>query len=119
MLEGHGASALIVSKLDRLSRSTKDFATLMERAQKSGWAPVVLDLGVDATTPAGELVASVMVSAGQWERRAIGQRTKEALAAEKAQGATLGRPRSLPVNVRRRILRMRAKGPTLRQSRTP
>ncbi len=114
LLEGGGAAALIVSKLDRLSRSTKDFASLMERAQKRGWAPVVLDLGVDATTPAGELVASVMVSVAQWERRAIGQRTKEALAAKKAQGATLGRPRQLPERVRKRIRRMRERGMTLR-----
>jgi DNA invertase Pin-like site-specific DNA recombinase len=113
-LENGGASALVVSKLDRLSRSTKDFATLMERAQRKGWAPVVLDLGVDATTPAGELVASVMVSVAQWERRAIGQRTKEALAAKKAQGAILGRPRQLPDTVRKRISRMRRRGLSLR-----
>jgi DNA invertase Pin-like site-specific DNA recombinase len=113
-LESGGASALVVSKLDRLSRSTKDFATLMDRAQTRGWAPVVLDLGVDTTTPAGELVASVMVSVAQWERRAIGQRTREALAAKKAQGVTLGRPRQLPEAVRRRIARMRNRGLTFR-----
>jgi len=114
LLEGGEATALIVSKLDRLSRSTKDFATLMERAQRRGWAPVVLDLGVDTTTPAGELVASVMVSVAQWERRAIGQRTKEALAAKKAQGIKLGRPRQLPEQTRRRITKMRRKGFSLR-----
>lgn len=113
-LEAGQAAALVVSKLDRLSRSTKDFATLMERAQRKGWAPVVLDLGVDATTPAGELVASVMVSVAQWERRAIGERTKEALAAKRAQGAKLGRPRQLPDLVRKQIARMRAEGLSLR-----
>jgi DNA invertase Pin-like site-specific DNA recombinase len=113
-LDSGDAAALIVSKLDRLSRSTKDFATLMERAKRRGWAPVVLDLGVDTTTPAGELVASVMVSVAQWERRAIGQRTKEALAAKKAQGGVLGRPRQLPDNVRSRIHHMRGQGLSLR-----
>jgi DNA invertase Pin-like site-specific DNA recombinase len=113
-LESGGASVLVVSKLDRLSRSTKDFATLMERAERRGWAPVVLDLGVDTTTPAGELVASVMVSVAQWERRAIGQRTKEALAAKRAQGATLGRPRQLPDPIRKSIVKMRKRGLTLR-----
>ena len=113
VLETDHATALVVAKLDRLSRSTKDFASLMERAQRKGWAPVVLDLGVDTTTPAGELVASVMVSVAQWERRAIGQRTKEALAAKKAEGATLGRPRQLPTHVRRRIVGMRKKGMSL------
>jgi DNA invertase Pin-like site-specific DNA recombinase len=113
VLEGGGATALVVAKLDRLSRSTKDFASLMERAQRKGWAPVVLDLGVDTTTPAGELVASVMVSVAQWERRAIGQRTKEALAAKKSEGARLGRPRQLPDEVRRRIISMRSEGASL------
>jgi DNA invertase Pin-like site-specific DNA recombinase len=114
MLESGGASALVVSKLDRLSRSTKDFATLMERAQRRGWAPVVLDLGVDTTTPAGEMVASVMMSVAQWERKIIGQRTKEALAAKRAQGAKLGRPRQLPDTIRKQIFRMREKGMSLR-----
>lgn len=114
MLETGGAAALIVSKLDRLSRSTKDFGTMMERAQRRGWAPVVLDLGVDTTTPAGEMVASVMMSVAQWERRIIGQRTREALAAKRAQGATLGRPRQLPDAVRKRVIRMRKSGMSLR-----
>ena len=113
-LDRGDADALVVAKLDRLSRSTKDFGTLMERAQRRGWAPVVLDLGVDTTTPAGELVASVMVSVAQWERRAIGQRTKEALAAKKAQGAILGRPRQLPAATRARIVGMRSNGLSLR-----
>jgi DNA invertase Pin-like site-specific DNA recombinase len=113
-LESGGASALIVSKLDRLSRSTKDFALLMERAQRRSWSPVVLDLGVDTTTPVGELVASVMMSVAQWERRAIGQRTKEALAVAKGQGVKLGRPRQLPEPIRRRIVKMRKRGLTFR-----
>jgi len=86
----------------------------MERAQRRGWAPVVLDLGVDTTTPAGEMVASVMMSVAQWERKIIGQRTRDALAAKKAQGAKLGRPRQLPDAIRRRIVRMRKRGLALR-----
>ena len=114
-LENHDASALVVSKLDRLSRSTRDFGDLMERAQRRGWAPVVLDLGVDTTTPVGELIASVMISVSQWERRAISQRTTEALAVKKAQGVKLGRPRSLPPATRNRIVRMRKRGKTFRE----
>jgi DNA invertase Pin-like site-specific DNA recombinase len=113
LLESGGAGALIVSKLDRLSRSTGDFAMLMERAARSGWAPVVLDIGVDATSPAGELVANVMVSVAQWERRAIGQRTRDALAVARKSGVVLGRPRQLPNTVRKRITRMRERGMTL------
>ena len=55
-----------------------------------------------------------MMSVAQWERKIIGQRTKEALAIRKAQGATLGRPRQLPDPIRKRIARMRKRGLTLR-----
>lgn len=104
------ADALITAKLDRLSRSIVDFGMLMERARKQGWALVALDLGVDTTTPSGELVANVMVSVAQWERRAIGRRTKDALAVKKAGGVRLGRPSTLPVVVPQRLSRLRSRG---------
>jgi DNA invertase Pin-like site-specific DNA recombinase len=83
---------LAVAKLDRLTRSVVDFGQLLEAAKAGGWFIVALDLGVDTSTPTGELVANIMVSVSQWERRIIGQRTKEALAERKANGQTLGRP---------------------------
>jgi DNA invertase Pin-like site-specific DNA recombinase len=73
---------------------------------------VALDLGIDLSTPAGEFMAGVMASAAQWERRIIGTRTREALAAKKATGARLGRPSSLPPEVRERIATERADGRT-------
>jgi DNA invertase Pin-like site-specific DNA recombinase len=106
------AAAVIVAKLDRLSRSVHDFAGLMQRAQGKGWSLVALDLGVDTTTPAGELVAHVMASVAQWERKVIGERTSAALAAKRAAGVKLGRPRTLPAKVRHRIERERAAGAT-------
>ncbi|MFL6239302.1 MAG: recombinase family protein [Actinomycetes bacterium] len=104
------AEALVVAKLDRLSRSVQDFASTMELAQKQGWALVALDLGVDTTTPAGELVANVMAAVAQWERRVIGQRTKEGLAAAKARGVRLGRDRMTSDEIVDRILFMRTGG---------
>jgi DNA invertase Pin-like site-specific DNA recombinase len=47
------AEALVVARLDRLSRSLLDVAGLTELANQQGWAVVALDLGVDMTTPAG------------------------------------------------------------------
>jgi len=104
LLDGGAAGALIVAKLDRATRSTMDAAVLLERCSREGWALVALDLGLDMTTPTGELIASVMAAVAQWERRAIGQRTKDALAAKKAAGVRLGRPLTLPGDVRDRIL---------------
>lgn len=105
--------ALVVAKLDRLSRSLLDFASVMERSKRKGWSVVALDLGVDTTTPAGEMVANVMASFAAYERRLIGQRTKDALEVKKAQGVTLGRPRTLPSDVAERIATERAKGMSL------
>lgn len=107
------AGTLVVAKLDRLSRSVLDFAGLMARSQREGWALVALDLGVDTTTPQGELMAGVMAQFAQFERRLIGQRTKAALAVKREQGVVLGRPRSLPEAVVARIAADRAAGASL------
>ena len=104
------AAGILVAKLDRLSRSLRDFADLMSRARSNGWNLVALDLGVDLSTPAGEFMANVMASAAQWERRIIGQRTRDALAAKRAQGVRLGRPTALPRIVIERIVAARAAG---------
>ena len=93
-------SGIVVAKLDRLSRSLKDFADLLERAKRDGFNVVALDLGVDLSTPGGEFLANVMASIAQWERRIIGQRTKDALAVRREQGVRLGRPRAIPEEVR-------------------
>jgi DNA invertase Pin-like site-specific DNA recombinase len=109
-LDAGKVDAIVVAKLDRLSRSLIDFANLMERARRRGWAVVALDLGVDTTTAAGELVANVMASVAQWERRTIGDRTRVAMAEKAAAGVRIGRPRVLPDDVVARILTERAAG---------
>ena len=106
------AEGIIVSKLDRLSRSILDFANLIAQAKKEGWNIVALDLGVDMSTPAGEFLASVMSSISQWERRVIGERTKDGLAVAKANGVRLGRPPVVPLDVLEQIKLRRSEGAT-------
>ena len=101
------------AKLDRLSRSMLDFTSLMTKAQKQSWALVALDCAVDTTTPAGEAMANVLATFAQFERRLIGQRTKEALAAKRLQGVQLGRRRLVPKEVVNRIRGERTTGNTL------
>ena len=112
-LERGRADALVVAKLDRLSRSMLDFTAVMARAQKQDWALVALDCAVDTTTPAGEAMAHVLATFAQFERRLIGQRTREALAVKKKQGVQLGRPTSISPQLARRIRSMRSRGLTL------
>lgn len=104
------ADALVVAKLDRLSRSLLDFAGVTEQAKRRGWAVVALDLGVDMTTPAGEMLANVLAAFAQYERALISQRTTVALAAAKARGQRLGRPRATPDDVVARCVALRADG---------
>ncbi len=101
---------LVVAKLDRLSRSLIDFAGLMERARKKGWHLAALDLGVDTSTPQGEMVANVMATFAQFERRLIGLRTKEALAVKRSQGVRLGRPPVVSAEVVGQITTLRRSG---------
>jgi DNA invertase Pin-like site-specific DNA recombinase len=112
-LDGGEADALVVAKLDRLSRSMLDFTATMARAQRRGWALVALDAPVDTTTPAGEAMANVLATFAQFERRLIGQRTKEALAVKRAEGVRIGRPRQLDQKVVKRIAGEREAGATL------
>jgi DNA invertase Pin-like site-specific DNA recombinase len=114
-LRRKGASALVVAKLDRLSRSVGDFASLVERSQREGWQLVILDLGVDTTTPAGKLVANMFAALAQWEREVIGERTRAGLAAAKAQGVQLGRPRGVSDELRDRIRSLRDGGMKLQE----
>jgi DNA invertase Pin-like site-specific DNA recombinase len=89
-MDAHEADILMVSKLDRLTRSVINGATLLERAEKRGWGLVALDVGVDMTTPAGRMIAHIMMIFAQFERDVIRQRTKDGLAVAKAKGILPG-----------------------------
>src|SRR4051794_13016624 len=110
-----GADAPGVAKLDRLSRALIDFAGLLESARGEGGGVIAPDLGVDTTTPAGELVANVMAAVAQWERRVIGERTRAALAMRRREGVRLGRPPSVSPKIRARVAAERAAGQTFRR----
>jgi DNA invertase Pin-like site-specific DNA recombinase len=86
------AGALVAAKVDRVSRSVHDFAGLVERARGGQWNLVILDLGVDLSTPMGEAMASVASTFAQLERRLISARTREGLAVARTRGVRLGRP---------------------------
>lgn len=114
LLTAHEADALVVAKLDRLSRSVVDFSNTLTAARKQGWSMVLLDLGVDTSTPNGKLVAGLMAQIAEWERDIIAQRTREALAAAKARGTRLGRPRATSDAVVAQVIGLHDQGLSLR-----
>jgi DNA invertase Pin-like site-specific DNA recombinase len=117
-VESGEAAGIVVSKLDRLSRSLLDFAGIIARANKAGWNLVALDLGVDLSTPNGKFIANVMASAAEWERELISQRTRDGIAAKVAAGTLrgkLGRPSQIDAATERRILQLRRGGDSMQQ----
>lgn len=113
-VQEHGDAVLVVAKLDRLSRSMQDFANLMAMSQSQGWGLAALDLGVDTSTPSGEMMANVTATFAQFERRLIGQRTKEALAVKQREGVKLGRPTVTSNTTADLISLLRGEGQSLR-----
>ena len=75
---------VIVAKLDRLTRSVKDLAVLLEQFQRRGVSLVSVAESLDTGSASGRLVLNIMVSVSQWEREAIGGRTRDAMRHKKS-----------------------------------
>lgn len=104
------ASALIVYKLDRLTRSVADFLMILERSRKGKWALVIGDLSIDTSTPMGEAMATISATFAQLERKRIGERTRDGLAQKKLQGVVLGRPVLMSEQAVKKIIDLHAQG---------
>jgi len=86
MIRRKEADALVILKLDRLTRSVKDLGILVETFEKTGAALISVQDSINTTTAAGRLVLNVLGSVAQWEREAIGERTSAALQVKKVRG---------------------------------
>lgn len=92
-LESEDVDGVIVTKIDRLSRSMKDWSMLVEEYfQKTGMDKklVALDMNIDTSTATGELFLNLMIMLSQWERRMIGERTSDALQQMRREGKIVG-----------------------------
>jgi site-specific DNA recombinase len=87
LVEAGEVDAVIIYKLDRLTRSVADLDKLMKLFERKGVALVSLQESLDATTATGRLMMNLLASVSQWEREVIGERTKDAMQHLKAQGA--------------------------------
>jgi DNA invertase Pin-like site-specific DNA recombinase len=114
------ADVLVVSKLDRLTRSVIDFATLLDWFDRSGRALVALDLGMDTSSPAGKMIAQILAVLAEWERDMISQRTREGLSAARLaareRGERFGHPSLVDaLELAERVRGLRLEGRTFRQ----
>src|SRR4029453_13978284 len=90
LVDQRQVQTVIIAKLDRLTRSVKDLAELLERFQKRGVSLVSVAESLDTGSAAGRLVINIMVAVSQWEREAIGERTRDAMQHKKSNGACVG-----------------------------
>jgi DNA invertase Pin-like site-specific DNA recombinase/peptidoglycan hydrolase-like protein with peptidoglycan-binding domain len=108
------ASCLIVSELERLSRSAADLGQIVEWLVERDRRLVAIDVKLDTGSSAGQLTARTLVSVGQWEGRRIGEQTRKGLAAARARRGKTGRPAVEDVpHLKQRIAGMREEGMTL------
>jgi DNA invertase Pin-like site-specific DNA recombinase len=105
---------LLVTRLDRLARSTRDLLNLLDGIAKAGATfKSLADTWADTTTPHGRLMLVVLGGLAEFERELIRARTGEGRARAKANGVHMGRPRKLTPYQRQEALERRASGEAL------
>lgn len=112
-LDAREADVLLAVRIDRVSRSLSDFASMYASAERKGWSIVLPASGIDTTAAAGpgaRFSAQIQAAAAELERGLISVRTREGMAQRKAEGAVFGRRRAVPADVIDRIIRERAAG---------
>jgi DNA invertase Pin-like site-specific DNA recombinase len=100
---------LVVTKLDRLARSTRHLGEFVEAIKAKGANLEILNLGIDTSTPTGKLIRDLLGSVAEFERNMMLERQREGIAKAKAEGKYKGRKptaRSKAVQV----LEMKAQG---------
>jgi len=86
---------LVVIKLDRLTRSLRDWAHLIERFfdDRAGRRLFSVSDSIDTRTAAGRMVLNLLMTVAQWEREVIAERTRDALQGKIGRGERCGRVR--------------------------
>jgi putative DNA-invertase from lambdoid prophage Rac len=100
--------AVAVYRYDRFARSLRQLVSALAEFDALGIQFVSLHEGVDTSTPNGRLVFGIFASIAEFERELIRQRVRSGLAAARARGKRLGRPR-VKVNAAQ-ITALRAQG---------
>jgi DNA invertase Pin-like site-specific DNA recombinase len=86
-------TALVVTKIDRLSRSLMDMGKLVETHFKNGDGLISISEQINTGTATGRMFLNMIIMFSEYEREIIAERTTEALGHLKDQGVTLGAPK--------------------------
>ena len=105
---------LVVTRLDRLARSTRDLLNVLDEISRKGAGfKSLADTWADTTTPHGRLMLTVLGGLAEFERELIKARTGEGRARAKAKGVHMGRPPKLTPHQRREAIARRDAGEAL------
>lgn len=108
--------SVVVTKLDRLARSSRDLHNILGELEEGACGFVSLgESWCDTTTDVGKLVLTIMGGIAEFERKLIQTRCEEGIAKARAKGTKFGRPSSLDVGQRRKIAQRYAAGETMAQ----
>jgi len=105
--------AVLVYRYDRFARSLRQLVNALSEFDALGIHFVSLHEGVDTSTPNGRLVFGIFASIAEFERELIRSRVRSGLAAARAKGKRLGRPRAVVDAAG--ITRLRSQGRTVRE----
>jgi DNA invertase Pin-like site-specific DNA recombinase len=105
---------VVVTKLDRLARSTVDLQNILQSIKTASADFKVLDTpSLDTTNPYGKLLFDILGALAEFERSMIKTRTSEGRNAARARGVHLGRPRKLKPHQREEALTRLQNGESL------
>ncbi|MEP3346333.1 MAG: recombinase family protein [Litoreibacter sp.] len=90
---------LTVWKLDRLGRSTIHLLSILEDLQQRGIHFHAITQGIDTSTAVGRMIFGQLAVFAEYERSLISERTKAGMAAAKARGVHVGRPKKTSTNL--------------------
>lgn len=107
-------SAVVVSKMDRLGRSLGMILRFWDESDAAGARVIVIDQGIDTSTPAGRLQRNMLAALAEFERELILERTRAGIARARALGKKFGAPRRISEAVAREVRVRRANGESLR-----
>ena len=106
--------AVVVTKLDRLARSSRDLHNVLHELQERSCGFVSLgETWCDTTTDVGRLVMTIMGGIAEFERSLIRSRCDDGIARAKAKGTKFGRPTALDASQKRKIADRYAAGETM------
>jgi DNA invertase Pin-like site-specific DNA recombinase len=109
------ATCVIVSGLERLSRSVAELGTIVEWLEENEVRLVAVDLDLDTASQSGRSTARALASVAGWERERLVDRTRKGLAAARAKRRAAPGPSASPdwEAIKERIAAMRTEGMTL------